>query len=84
MSLKMNYANLVFDMKKLDIDIMNGDRFIKTLHYKYSPIFNLDLDEVEKFIREKVPTIRKGYKAILCGCWTNNYIYGREELTIRF
>ena len=48
------------------------------------PIFNLDLDEVEKFIREKVPTIRKGYKAVLCGLWTNNYIYGREELTIRF
>ena len=71
-------------MKKIDIDIMNGYRFIKTLHYNYSPIFNLDLDEVEKFIREKVPTIRKGYKAILCGCWTNNYIYGREELTIRF
>ena len=55
-------------MKKIDIDIMNGDRFVKTLHYNYSPIFNLDLDEVEKFIREKVPTIRKGYKAILCGC----------------
>ena len=38
-------------MKTLNIDIMNGDRFIKTLHYKYSPVFNIDLDEVEKFIR---------------------------------
>ena len=71
-------------MKTLNIDIMNGERFIKTLHYKYSPIFNLDLAEVEEFIREKVPTIRKGYKAVLCGLWTNNHIYGREELTIRF
>ena len=71
-------------MKSLNIDIMNGNRFIKTLHYKYSHVFKLALAEVEKFIREKVPTIRKGYKAILCGCWTNNYIYGREELTIRF
>ena len=55
-------------MKTLNIDIMNGERFVKTLHYKYSPVFNLEIDEVEKFIREKVPNIRKGYKAILCGC----------------
>ena len=71
-------------MKTLNIDIMNGDRFVKTLHYKYSLIFALNIAEVEKFVIENVPNIRKGYKAILCGCWTNNYVYGREELTIRF
>ena len=71
-------------MKFISIDIMNGERFVKTLHYKHSTIFALDLNDVEKFIRDKVPTIRKGYKAILCDCWTTNHIYGREELTIRF
>ncbi len=50
-------------MKTLFIDIMLYGRFVCTLRYKYCPLFPIDLDELEKFILSKRPTLKgKDYR----------------------
>ena len=37
----------------IKIDIMRGDRYLKTIQYKHCEAFKLDLNDVIKFIEEK-------------------------------
>ena len=44
--------------KFLHIDIMMGERFVCTLHYKYCPAFNIRYNDLKKFIEEKRPSLK--------------------------
>ena len=69
----------------INIDIMKGDRYLKTIQYKHCEVFKLDLNDVIKFIEEKNPTLvgKPNWSAVLCGIWCQT-IRGKEELTLRF
>ena len=45
-------------MKTLTFDVMLGDRYVCTLHYKYCPLFPIDTDELHEFVVNKKPTLR--------------------------
>lgn len=45
-------------METLTFDVMLGDRFVCTLHYKYCPLFPIDFKDLERFILSKRPTLR--------------------------
>ena len=53
----------------IKIDIMRGDRYLKTIQYKHCEAFKLDLDDVIKFIEEKNPSLvgKPNWSAVLCG-----------------
>lgn len=40
-------------MKTFVFDVMLNGRFICTLKYKYSPLFPIDFEELEKFVSQK-------------------------------
>ena len=69
----------------IKIDIMRGDRYLKTIQYKHCEAFKLDLNNVIKFIEEKNPSLvgKPNWSAVLCGvfCKTTRE---KEELTLRF
>ena len=69
----------------IKIDIMRGDRYLKTIQYKHCEAFKLDLNDVIKFIEEKNPSLvgKHNWSAVLCGvfCKTSR---GKEELTLLF
>lgn len=44
-------------MKTLIFDIMLNGRFVCTLRYKYSPLFPIDVNELNDFIVSKRPTL---------------------------
>lgn len=52
-------------MKTLHIDIMLGERYVFTLHYKYCPIFKLDVQDVYNKVIEKRPSL-KGKPFSMC------------------
>ena len=41
----------------IKIDIMKGERYLKTIQYKHCEVFKLDLNDVIKFIEEKNPSL---------------------------
>ena len=69
----------------IKIDIIRGDRYLKTIQYKHCEAFKLDLNDVIKFIEEKNPILvwKSNWSAVLCGvfCKTSR---GKEELTLLF
>ena len=69
----------------IKIDIMKGDRYLKTIQYKHCEAFKLDLNDVIKFIEEKNPSLvgKPNWSAVLCGVWCKNS-RGKEELTLLF
>lgn len=69
----------------IKIDIMRGDRYLKTIQYKHCEAFKLDLDDVIKFIEEKNPSLvgKSNWSAVLCGMWYKT-ARGKEELTLLF
>ena len=69
----------------IKIDIMRGDRYLKTIQYKHCEAFKLDLNDVIKFIEEKNSTLvgKPNWSAVLCGVWCKT-VWGKEELTLRF
>lgn len=50
---KQNKANSV-----LKFDVMLNDKFIKTLEYKYCPLFPIEEGELNKFVLKKLPTLK--------------------------
>lgn len=53
----------------IKIDIMKGDRYLKTIQYKHCEVFKLNLNDVIKFIEEKNSTLvgKSNWSAVLCG-----------------
>lgn len=45
-------------MKTFIFDVMLNGRFICTLKYEYSPLFPIDLEELDKFILSKKPSLK--------------------------
>lgn len=45
-------------MKTLFIDVMLRDRFVCTLRYKFLACFPIDLEDREKFVEEKRPSLK--------------------------
>lgn len=54
-------------MKRLYIDVMilGGAKFYCSLVYTYNPLFKLDLDDVERFVLDKRPTLKYRNDVIL-------------------
>lgn len=60
-STRINVGGL--GMKTFIFDVMLDGRFICTLKYEYSPLFPIDLEELEKFILDKRPRMKgKDYR----------------------
>ena len=50
-------------MKTFVFEVMLNGRFICTLKYEYSPLFPIDLEELDKFILDKRPSLKgKDYR----------------------
>lgn len=51
---------------KIDVMVMYGERFYKTLTYQYSGLFKLNLGDLVSFVYEKCPSLknRKDVKMI--------------------
>lgn len=45
-------------MKEFVFDVMLNGRFIRTLKYKYCALFPIDLEDLEKFVLKKIPTLK--------------------------
>ena len=45
-------------MKEFVFDVMLNGRFICTLKYEYSPLFPIDLEELDKSIFEMRPSLK--------------------------
>lgn len=52
-------------MKTLVFDVMLDGRFVHTFRYRYCPLFPIDEQELEKFVTDRLPTLkRKGLMSI--------------------
>lgn len=45
-------------MKTFVFDIMLDGRFVCTLKYKYCALFQIDFEDLEKFVLQKRPTLK--------------------------
>lgn len=45
-------------LKTIYLDIMIRDKFITQIPYPYCPLFPIDMEEAEKYILEKRPSLR--------------------------
>lgn len=45
-------------MKTFAFDVMLNGRFICTLKYKYCALFQIDFEDLEKFVLKKRPTLK--------------------------
>lgn len=45
-------------MKTFVFDVMLDGRFVCTLKYKYCALFQIDFEELEKFVLQKRPTLK--------------------------
>lgn len=47
-------------MKKLSIDVMlrGGAKFYCTLKYEYNPLFKINLEDVIRFVFERLPSLK--------------------------
>ena len=53
------------DMKTLVFDVMLDGRFIHTFRYQYCPLFPIDEQELEKFVTDRLPTLKsKDFKIV--------------------
>lgn len=53
-------------MKTVFVDIMLDDKFVKTLPYKYNPMFHVDMDELHEYVIGKLPFLKnKDFKMYL-------------------
>lgn len=43
---------------KIDVMVMGGGRFYKTLVYTYNPLFKIRLDEVFRFVFDRLPSLK--------------------------
>ena len=43
---------------KIDVMVMGGGRFYKTLVYTYNPLFKIRSDEVFRFVFDRLPSLR--------------------------
>lgn len=43
---------------KIDVMVMGGGRFYKTLVYTYNPLFKVRIDEVCNFVFNRLPSLR--------------------------
>ena len=44
-------------MRTIYIDVMRGERFIKTLPYKHHEVLRLDEEKLRDFVLSKMPTL---------------------------
>lgn len=52
-------------MKTLVFDVMLDGRFIHTFRYQYCPLFPIDEQELEKFVTDRLPTLKgKDFKIV--------------------
>ena len=47
-----------FVKKHLSFDVFAEGRFVKTFRIPYNPIFAIDTLEIEKFVLERIPTLK--------------------------
>lgn len=47
-----------FVKKHLSFDVYADGRFVKTFRIPYDPIFAIDTLEIEKFVLERIPTLK--------------------------
>lgn len=45
-------------MKTLVFDVMLDGRFVHTFRYQYCPLFPIDEQELEKFVTDRLPTLK--------------------------
>lgn len=45
-------------MRTIYIDVMIGERFIKTLPYKHHEVMKLDEEKLRAFVLQKLPTLK--------------------------
>lgn len=45
-------------MKTLVFDVMLDGRFVHTFRYQYCPLFPIDEEELEKFVTDRLPTLK--------------------------
>lgn len=45
-------------MRTIYIDVMIGERFIKTLPYKHHEVLRLDEEKLRDFVLSKMPTLK--------------------------
>lgn len=45
-------------MRTIYIDVMVGERFIKTLPYKHHEVMKLDEEKLRAFVLQKLPTLK--------------------------
>lgn len=45
-------------MRTIYIDVMRGERFIKTLPYKHHEVLRLDEGKLRDFVLSKMPTLK--------------------------
>lgn len=45
-------------MRTIYIDVMRGERFIKTLPYKHHEVLRLDEEKLRAFVLQKLPTLK--------------------------
>lgn len=52
-------------MKTLIFDVMLDGRFVRTFRYQYCPLFPIDEQELEKFVTDRLPTLKgKDFKIV--------------------
>lgn len=44
----------------LHIDIMKGERFVKTIHMPYCPVFKVTSEQIANYIKDKFPSLSGG------------------------
>lgn len=53
------------NMKTLVFDVMLDGRFVHTFRYQYCPLFPIDEQELEKFVTDRLPTLKgKDFKIV--------------------
>lgn len=43
---------------KIDVMIMGGARFYKTLFYTYNPLFKIKIEDIAAFAMDKLPSLK--------------------------
>lgn len=45
-------------MKTIFLDIMLNSRYVRTLKYKFCPLFNINMDDLRKYVVSKMPALK--------------------------
>lgn len=65
-------------MKTLVFDVMLDGRFVHTFRYQYCPLFPIDEQELEKFVTDRLPTLKGKDLNIPMIAETGSFIAGAE------